>query len=600
MDFCFRAITLIFGNINKNNLKKIQYSDYLYLPIFVIIIVLPSLFSNYINYPHNSVRFLLISVLSIVWVIRNFRQKLNLPSKSIILLLFLFYSYNLVSIFWSLNPSNVIIESQRVGIGIILIIIFSTILKKEINYNSFLKSYVLFSLLLILSISYDLLNINEVSLNGLYEINSFFIHKNILASFIFLSLGITSLSILKLKDKWKLFSIIISILLGIILLILFNRATYLALFGSVFTFLLLQTKKKTRKRVIIITLLFLIGLTSFYTYKSIKTVNHLSIINSFDERVKVWKNTIDMVKEKPILGVGSGNWQYNFLKYSVSNIQKIVHNNTSFQKPHNDYLWILSELGIIGFTLVLVIVIYLFKPTLKPILKERNIELSIVFSFIIGLSIISFFSFPKERMAHICLTAILIAIVLLKTKSTFQNKYDLVSKYIIITILGFNLIISFFVIKGQYYTTLMLQEKQNNNPTNVIKYGEKSISVFYNTDETSTPISSYIGWASLMINDNPKLNYHTSNAYRLSPYDFEVLSNYAMVLIRNKQLTEAKTILIEAHKINPYSEQVLINLFIVEYNSGNYEKAYNYLIKIKSYKSDYPMETKRITEKLNS
>ncbi len=565
----------------------------------IVIITLPSSLSGLLTFPENTVRFLLISIFSLFWIIYNFKTKLDFPSKPILLLLFTYYVYNLVSSFWSLNPSNSFIESQRVGLGILIIIIFTSFLKIEKKYISFLKSYLLFSLVLILFLSYDLITIETHSFNSLYDINSFFIHKNILASFVFLSISVTSLAILKLNDNWKIFSILITILLVSILLILFNRTTYLALFVSAFTFLILRARQKNKIRLIV--LISLIGLLSFYSYKSIKTIEKPSTItstNSFDERIRIWENTIDIVKEKPLFGIGSGNWQYNFLKYSVSKIDKIVNNNTTFQKPHNDYLWILSELGIIGFILFLLILFYILKPTLKLILKERNIELSIVFSFLIGLSVISFFSFPKERVAHICLTGILLSILLLRTKSTVQFRYDLIYKYVMIIILCFNLIVSFFIIKGQYYTTLMLQEKQKNNPINVIKYGEKSISLFYNTDETSTPISSYIGWASLMVNDNSKLNFHTSNAYRISPYDFEVLSNYAMVLIRNKQLTEAKSILEKALKINPYSEQVLINLFILEYNIGNYEQAYNWLIKIKDYKSDYPMETKKVTEKM--
>jgi O-antigen ligase len=567
----------------------------------VIIIALPSAFDGLITFPENTVRFLLISIFSLIWIISHFKTKLDFPSKSIILLLTTYYLYNLISSFWSLNPSNSIIEGQKIGLGILTILIFNSILKVEKKYISFLKSYLLFSLALITSLSYDLITMEQYSLNGLYEINSFFIHKNILASFLFLSLAITCLSIIKLKDKWKVFSILITLLLFSILIIIFNRTTYIALFVSAFIFLILRIRNK--KKIILITLVFLIGILSFYSYKSINTVKQSSTItstNSFDERLKIWENTIDIIKEQPILGVGSGNWQYNFLKYSVSQIDIIVFYNTTFQKPHNDYLWILSELGIIGFTFFLLILFFIFKPVIKSVLKEYNIELSLLLSFIIGLAIISFFSFPKERITHICLTAVLISLLLIRTKSTFQIKHDSIYKYVILITLCFNLVISFFILKGQYFTTLMLQEKQKNNPAKVIEYGEKSLSLFYNTDETSTPISSYIGWASLLINDNSKLNYHTYNAYCISPYDFEVLSNYAVVLLKNKQLTEAKTILLKAYNINPHSEQVLINLFILEYNIGNYEKAYNYLIKIKGYKSDYPMETEKITKKMLS
>lgn len=565
----------------------------------IIILALPSVFSNLITFPENTIRFLLISIFSLIWILSNFKANINFPVKHVILLLSSYYTLNILSSFWSLNPADSIMESQRIGTGIILILIFNSILKTEEKYISFLKSYLLFISFLIVSVSSDFLQLEHYSFEALYDIQSFFIHKNILASFLFLSLSLTSFSILKLKTKWKLFSILISSLLLLTLLLLFNRTTYLALAVTAFLFIILKLKPRARSIIIVLTIF--IGFTSFYSYHSITKVNQSNTItstHSINERLNVWENTIELIKEKPILGVGAGNWQYNFLKHSVSDINKIAHNNTTFQKPHNDFLWVLSELGIIGILLFLLIVFFIFKPALKPILKEHNIELSLIISFLIGLAVISFFSFPKERLTHISLTAILISILLLRTKSTLQLKHDFIYKYLILLLLCFNLTISFFVIKGQYYTKLLLYEKQNNNPTAVINYGEQALSIYYTTDETSTPISSYIGWASLLVNDVSKLNYHTQNAYSISPYDFEVLSNYAVVLLKNKQLTEAKEMLLQAYNINPYSEQVLINLFILEYNIGHYQKAYNYLERIKNYENNYPMETKKIRNKL--
>lgn len=565
----------------------------------IIILALPSVFSDLITFPENTIRFLLISIFSLIWILSNFKANINFPAKHVILLLSGYYTLNILSSFWSLNPADSIMESQRIGTGIILILIFNSILKTEEKYISFLKSYLLFISFLIVSVSSDFLQLEHYSFEALYDVQSFFIHKNILASFLFLSLSLTSFSILKLKTKWKLFSILISSLLLLTLLLLFNRTTYLAIAVTAFTFIILKLKPRAKSITIVLTIF--ISFISFYSYHSISKMNQSNTItstNSISERLNVWENTIELIKEKPILGVGAGNWQYNFLKHSVSDINKIVHNNTTFQKPHNDFLWVLSELGIIGILLFLLIVFFIFKPALKPILKKHNIELSLIISFLIGLAVISFFSFPKERLTHISLTVILISILLLRTKSTLQLKHDFIYKYLILILLCFNLTISFFVIKGQYYTKLLLYEKQNNNPTAVINYGEQALSIYYTTDETSTPISSYIGWASLLVNDVSKLNYHTQNAYSISPYDFEVLSNYAVVLLKNKQLTEAKEMLLQAYNINAHSEQVLINLFILEYNVGNYEKAYTYLERIKNYERDYPMETKKIRNKL--
>ena len=64
----------------------------MYLTILIAIIVLPISFYELINYPHNIVRFVLISIISIIWIISNFKKKLSLPSKSITILLSLIIS----------------------------------------------------------------------------------------------------------------------------------------------------------------------------------------------------------------------------------------------------------------------------------------------------------------------------------------------------------------------------------------------------------------------------------------------------------------------------------------------------------------------------
>ena len=64
----------------------------MYLTILIAIIVLPISFYELINYPHNIVRFGLISIISIIWIIINFKKKLSLPSKSITILLSLIIS----------------------------------------------------------------------------------------------------------------------------------------------------------------------------------------------------------------------------------------------------------------------------------------------------------------------------------------------------------------------------------------------------------------------------------------------------------------------------------------------------------------------------
>ena len=58
-----------------------------------------------------------------------------------------------------------------------------------------------------------------------------------------------------------------------------------------------------------------------------------------------------MAKANPLLGVGLGQWRLVFPLYGK--IQKFRESGEGlveifFQRPHNDYVWVLTETGIIG------------------------------------------------------------------------------------------------------------------------------------------------------------------------------------------------------------------------------------------------------------
>ncbi len=80
-------------------------------------------------------------------------------------------------------------------------------------------------------------------------------------------------------------------------------------------------------------------------------------------RYKVWKPTMSMIKENP-MGVGVGNWAIEFPKYAAGmeyfpkQSGKRVFRDEVFRWPHNDFLWVLSEVGWLGFGFYLSIFIY--------------------------------------------------------------------------------------------------------------------------------------------------------------------------------------------------------------------------------------------------
>ncbi len=117
---------------------------------------------------------------------------------------------------------------------------------------------------------------------------------------------------------------------------------------------------------------------------------------SVGARFAVWANTTDMIRDHPA-GVGINNWKVVYPKYTRSRmIDKVSSSETHFQNAHNDYLQMISEIGIVGFAFYLWILLYL----LRICWKSPDIRYSPFFLWsIVGFMITSFFSFPLKMPA---------------------------------------------------------------------------------------------------------------------------------------------------------------------------------------------------------
>lgn len=116
-------------------------------------------------------------------------------------------------------------------------------------------------------------------------------------------------------------------------------------------------------------------------------------------RLIVWKHTLEMVLDHP-LGVGLGGWQYEYPRYDKGDW---ISSNAAPQRPHNDFLWILSETGLPGLVCYMWILCVLFKSVWdalvsRPDTTETILGLGIA-AGILALLGHSLFSFPKERVA---------------------------------------------------------------------------------------------------------------------------------------------------------------------------------------------------------
>jgi O-antigen ligase/cytochrome c-type biogenesis protein CcmH/NrfG len=104
-----------------------------------------------------------------------------------------------------------------------------------------------------------------------------------------------------------------------------------------------------------------------------KAVSILSLQEpSIKSRLLIWNTTFDMIKDSPILGIGLGAFELNYLKYQAGFLEshpEYINVNGKAGEAHNEYLQMAAELGLIGLLLFLLIIGLFYKSSLNFIRK---------------------------------------------------------------------------------------------------------------------------------------------------------------------------------------------------------------------------------------
>src|SRR5690606_17610711 len=115
-------------------------------------------------------------------------------------------------------------------------------------------------------------------------------------------------------------------------------------------------------------------------------------------------------------GTGPESWKINFLKAGPKGINS-EDNLTFYQRPHNDYLGILSEKGVfslITFLLFLGTGLYYAVAVVRRSTDLHSKFLGYVAFFgITGYSVFSFFSYPEERVTQSFLLFLLLGFLIM-------------------------------------------------------------------------------------------------------------------------------------------------------------------------------------------
>ena len=447
------------------------------------------------------------------------------------------------------------------------------------------------------------------SIPGNYAVYATMAHKNLFASFLFLVFPFVLYGVLKFSGFWRLVSLASMMVILFSIAITKARSVWLAMIMSTIIIALIirifyrrsHILSKTRSFYIergthcfiVIGLVVLIAIISHLSYakrvsQSILSTHQtateqfapftssISSLSTLKERIALWRKSIQMIKDNPFFGVGPGQWKIVLPNYGK--IERIWEseqglNEVFFQRPHNDYLWVLSEVGLFGFFFYLSIfaasIFYIVRILLDSKDPDNKLFSILMLLGITGYMVISFFSFPKERIAHnIYLILIMASVLSIYHKSFPMKKRVPHPRFLLLHIPLMALLLICIIfgcgrLRSEFHTKGALAARKAENWNLVIHETDQAESLFYNMDPMSTPLPWYRGIANFSLGNIEGAFDDFKRAYEIHPNHIHVLNNlgtcYTLLGDHERAVEYYQRVL----AISPKLDETLINLSVV-------------------------------------
>jgi O-antigen ligase len=643
--------------VKQFNNKIISNIDLLITAL--LFITTPFVYSKKLLDPVLYSRYLVLSIwallITIVLTVNFFKEKFvfsfTKSSRFIFIAAALFIVINIFSAFHAINPYEAVYKTFKEFLLLLTMFYFY----QMINHNSSGKN-ILIKSVIIMTAGFLVIAIVQLTKSdfskfseatqyygyyfrqAIWNVKSTLANWNPFAYFLFLSLPFSIYGSLFYKNFWRIFSITITLLSLVFIGILVSKGGWAVtfLFFAVIALLLymymfFKYTSETGKSIVlwikvallaapvfvVVTGVFLLKKTDIKILKVVtdkveQVLNPEKALNtiyskdkptSAQTRTLVWANTIEMMRDNPLFGVGPGQWRIVYAKYGLDGFEEAIRNGSKhFQRTHNDFLWIGGETGFTGLLLYLIIyigilVISLKNASAKSDIKDRILNLLIFSSLTVFMVVLSI-SFMRERISHNMLYLLMMALVLSinksKTKEISANKIVYSTIFIAtIILLVFNIKLATDMVKGEKYARILARALKTKNSVQMIRAARNIENTYYTLDAFAVPIPFYKGVGLSKTGKIKEAKAEFEKAYKLHPYHLQVLNNLATSydIIGDKQI--ALKYYKKALNISPRYKDVLVNIAIVNYNLNNFDKTLVYLARV-PLKENKPKKYKKV------
>jgi tetratricopeptide (TPR) repeat protein len=197
---------------------------------------------------------------------------------------------------------------------------------------------------------------------------------------------------------------------------------------------------------------------------------------SIQMRIGKWRNGLEMLKDKPLLGFGLGGFESGYPLYFKKVVKDIGYNGAYFHGGvHNDLFQFAIELGIIGLLLFILILFLTYYFLFKLIIHSNSREVIFFISCIVGITgllIDSCFNYPLRHPTYMFIFAAIIGsisgiyyqkfpakTIKINIRKLYINSFIIV--FLVLIILSFQISAKRFKADRNLLTALQLEKKSN-------------------------------------------------------------------------------------------------------------------------------------------
>jgi O-antigen ligase len=310
--------------------------------------------------------------------------------------------------------------------------------------------------------------------------------------------------------------------------------------------------------------------------------------NSTFERILLWRNSIELIKENPLSGCGANNWKLFYPKFGIGGTRFIEAGYVHYEHPHNDYLLVASEAGIPALVAYLLFFLSLAWVAMKRI-RSRDKEYLLIGGILfalIGFMLLSIFSFPRIRFYGWMIMGVYAGLLFALDQKEGERRLIFSAekwKILLMVCIGisvWSLYAGIIRFSGEGHSKIMQVAKKQRNMARVVRESEKATSWFFPIDETATPFTWYKGMAMFYSGNVSGARIEFEDALKKNPYHIQLLNDLATTYEQTNEREKAISFYQRALAITPYFPQSLLNISACYFNIGRKDSAYIFIDKL--------------------